>query len=302
MGVLTVLYREEGIQFVDPGFPPADSSLYAGGGNDGDSWRCAQCGARNAVPPDANGREAVLALMRRQRRGDLPLVRCAACGREHPVLEVAMRPSAWLRPGDLRDDVTGLTSDVPWEVFRGEPRADDIRQGGVGNCWYVCALSILAEAAPETLKNCVVTRAYNPAGAYKLRLCLAGEWRTLLVDDLLPCNALEMLAYVPARADVAAAPRPNRLVSTQVKAARRALWAPLLEKAAAKLHGSYEALAGGTFAEAFHTLTGFPVDQERLHGYTRDGGAWAAAARARGAAARAPRLINRLSLCVLHWG
>ena len=170
-----------------------------------------------------------------------------------------MRPSAWLRPGDLRDDVTGLTSDVPWEVFRGEPRADDIRQGGVGNCWYVCALSILAEAAPETLKNCVVTRAYNPAGAYKLRLCLAGEWRTLLVDDLLPCNALEMLAYVPARADAAAAPRPNRLVSTQVKAARRALWAPLLEKAAAKLHGSYEALAGGTFAEAFHTLTGFPL-------------------------------------------
>ena len=285
MGVLTVLYREEGIQFVDPGFPPAEASLYAGGGNDGDSWRCAQCGARNAVPPDANGREAVLALMQRQRRGDLPLVRCAACGREHPVLEVAMRPSAWLRPGDLRDDVTGLTSDVPWEVFRGEPRADDIRQGGVGNCWYVCALSILAEAAPETLKNCVVTRAYNPAGAYKLRLCLAGEWRTLLVDDLLPCNALEMLAYVPARADVAAAPRPNRLVSTQVKAARRALWAPLLEKAAAKLHGSYEALAGGTFAEAFHTLTGFPVDQERLHGYTRDGGAWAAHARARGAAA-----------------
>ena len=108
-----------------------------------------------------------------------------------------MRPSAWLRPGDLRDDVTGLTSDVPWEVFRGEPRADDIRQGGVGNCWYVCALSILAEAAPETLKNCVVTRAYNPAGAYKLRLCLAGEWRTLLVDDLLPCNALEMLATSP---------------------------------------------------------------------------------------------------------
>ena len=209
MGVLTVLYREEGIQFVDPGFPPADSSLYAGGGNDGDSWRCAQCGARNAVPPDANGREAVLALMRRQRRGDLPLVRCAACGREHPVLEVAMRPSAWLRPGDLRDDVTGLTSDVPWEVFRGEPRADDIRQGGVGNCWYVCALSILAEAAPETLKSCVVTRAYNPAGAYKLRLCLAGEWRTLLVDDLLPCNALEMLAYVPARADVATVRRPD---------------------------------------------------------------------------------------------
>ena len=56
------------------------------------------------------------------------------------------------RPGDLRDDVTGLTSDGPWEAFRGEPRADDIRQGGVGNCWFVCALSVLADCAPELLK------------------------------------------------------------------------------------------------------------------------------------------------------
>ena len=117
-------------------------------------------------------------------------------------------------------------------------------------------MSCLAECAPDLLKRCVLTRDYNPAGAYQVRLCRAGNWETVLVDDLFPTNALETLAYL--------------------KAARRALWAPLIEKAAAKLHGSYEVLAGGTFAEAFHMLTGFPVQQLRLDAYTSTGGAQSA--------------------------
>jgi calpain-15 len=40
------------------------------------------------------------------------------------------------------------------------------------------------------------------------------------VDDVFPTNAIHCLAYL--------------------KAARRQLWVPLIEKAAAKLHGSYE--------------------------------------------------------------
>ena len=38
---------------------------------------------------------------------------------------------------------------------------------------------------------------------------------------------------------------------------------PLIEKAAAK-SGSYEALNGGTFSEAFGMLTGMPVQNIRL--------------------------------------
>ena len=60
-------------------------------------------------------------------------------------------------------------SNVPWEVFRGDPRPDDIRQGIVGNCWFVCALSALAEA-PENLRRIVLTRSYSHAGAYQARV------------------------------------------------------------------------------------------------------------------------------------
>ncbi|KAH8049436.1 calcium-dependent cysteine-type endopeptidase [Aureococcus anophagefferens] len=182
-------------------------------------------------------------------------VKCGTCGRQHPLLEVALRPCDWLRPPDLRDDVTMLTSGravgVSWR-----PAPDDIRQGGVGNCWLVCALSVLADVAPWTLRDAVLTKDYNPAGAYQVRSA-RGRGHTVLVDDLFPTNALGCLAYL--------------------KAARRALWAPLVEKAAAKLHGSYEVLAGGTFAEAFHMLTGFPVQQLRLDAYTSTGGAAAKA-------------------------
>ena len=41
-----------------------------------------------------------------------------------------------------------------------------------------------------------------------------------------------------------------------------------LEKAYAKLHGCYEALEGGTFVEAFSTLTGMPVIRIHLSRYT----------------------------------
>ena len=58
-------------------------------------------------------------------------------------------------------------STVPWVVFRDEPRPDDIRQGGVGNCWFVCALSCLAEY-PDALKQIIPTHEYNPAGAYQV--------------------------------------------------------------------------------------------------------------------------------------
>lgn len=236
---IEVLYEQEGIVFVDPSFPPTPSSVY--GDEDPSTWRCAGCGGLNPISPEMNTRQGVLKILEdaRRNRGSGNLS-CKHCGRAQPALEVSMRPSGWLRPNDIRDDLTMQTSTVPWVVFREEPRPDDVRQGGLGNCWMVCALSVLAEVAPKLLRRCFeLSPVYAPSGAYRVRLNSAGAWHTVTLDDSLPVTALDTAAYL--------------------KPARRSLWAPLLEKAAAKLHGSYAALQGGSFAEAFGMLTGYPV-------------------------------------------
>ena len=248
MSVINLLYQEDGVVFVDPSFPPAPGSLY-NDPQDATRWTCSGCGSKNPLSGDAMSREGILRVIQAQRQGRMEHVSCRRCGTQHPLLEVGLRPSTWVRPNDLRDDLTQQTSSVPWVVFRSEPRADDLRQGGVGNCWFVCALSLVADKAPELLKKLFLTTVYNPAGAYQIKLNLGGHWHVVTVDDSFPVNALENAAYL--------------------KPARRSLWCPLVEKAAAKLHGSYEALNGGTFAEAFSMLTGFPVKRLRLGQYQR---------------------------------
>ena len=232
------LFKADGITFVDPSFPPTNRALYADE-RSSTTWECKNCRARNPIPPQPQTQELFQLLFDRSR--PMPMISCAKCSAQHALLETAMRPTDWQRPTMIRDDVTMQYSTVPWEVFRDEPRADDVRQGIVGNCWLVCALSCLADESPSLLRSIVLTKEVNPAGAYQVRLCFAGQWITVLVDDILPTNALGCSAYL--------------------KPARRSLWGPLIEKACAKLHGSYEALNGGTFTEAFSTLTGYPAQK-----------------------------------------
>ena len=72
-----------------------------------------------------------------------------------------------------------------------------------------------------------------------MRLCLAGHWRAVLVDDCIPCRSL----------DGGGQPAFSRSKGGE-------LWPLLIEKAFAKAHGSYQAIANGMAGEALTTLTG----------------------------------------------
>lgn len=90
-------------------------------------------------------------------------------------------------------------------------------QGSVGNCYLLSSLSCVVDKYPEFVSNYFLFNV-NPSGMYVVRLFNDGEWSNIVLDDKFPCNGIRPLY---------AKPHGNEI------------WVMLLEKAWAKLHGSY---------------------------------------------------------------
>lgn len=115
---------------------------------------------------------------------------------------------------------------------------NDILQGCLGDCWFLCAVASLAERA-AWIERIFVTKDYSEQGIYELRLAKNGEWMTVIIDDYFPCY--------PSGGPMFSRSNGNEL------------WVLLLEKAYAKVHGGYKTLTGGLPYEALIDLTGSPT-------------------------------------------
>lgn len=64
---------------------------------------------------------------------------------------------------------------------------NDIRQGGLGNCWMMSSASALAEK-PGRIKRMFLNteNKLNDAGIYAVNLYALGVQHTVIVDDMLP--------------------------------------------------------------------------------------------------------------------
>ena len=210
-------------------------------------------------------------------------------------------PSQPSRPGSSRPK-----EPLSWQRFPGLPvvtdygfRAADLRQGGVGDCWFLSALAVVAERH-DLIARLFADTASNSAGCYGVRFFLDGAWTSVLIDDRLPVTA------APRRPDLAFAARLafSRCGS---EASGQLLWASLLEKAYAKAHGSYQAISGGQISEALLDLTGAPTlsvdfterafDSERLWARMR---AWKRAELPMGCATDRDPELKEVGLCGGH--
>jgi len=61
----------------------------------------------------------------------------------------------------------------------------DVRQGAIGNCWFMAAASAMAEK-PKRLEKVFLNEETSKIGMYGVNLYTLGVKHTVIVDDFVP--------------------------------------------------------------------------------------------------------------------
>ena len=164
----------------------------------------------------------------------------------------------WYSITDINDEAT---------FFYDGTESNDVMQGALGDCWFISALSVIATKdyllRGEFNKNILedgkideeeikmmsegiyppIFHSFSTKGIYCFRFFKNFKWRYVIIDDRLPCHAVynqnqtKKLIFAHCRQD-------------------NEFWVPLIEKAYAKIHGSYYALVSGCIDDGLVDMTG----------------------------------------------
>ncbi|XP_059138837.1 calpain-A-like isoform X2 [Physella acuta] len=138
----------------------------------------------------------------------------------------------WKRPRDM--------SPNPEFISEGANQYD-LDQGALGDCWFIAGAAVLAATHPaEFAKVVPPDQGFTPdiyTGMFRFNFWWYGKWVEVIIDDYLPTDG-------------------TRLIYCSNIERQDEFWPCLLEKAYAKLRGSYENLDGGKLQDAMVDLTG----------------------------------------------
>ncbi|CAI9174521.1 unnamed protein product [Rangifer tarandus platyrhynchus] len=147
-----------------------------------------------------------------------------------PLLRKLPSRLQWKRPPELHSNPL---------FYSAKAKRLDLCQGLVGDCWFLAALQALSLHQDILSRVVPLNQSFTEqyAGIFQFWFWHFGKWVPVVVDDRLPVNEAGQLVFVS---------------STY----KNLFWGALLEKAYAKLSGSYEDLQRGQVSEALVDFTG----------------------------------------------
>jgi calpain, invertebrate len=164
---------------------------------------------------------------------------------------------AWCRPKEISPDVEP-------EFLVDGATSNDVNQGALGDCWLIGAMSILSsndayirgnfkpdlskpnEVSKEEQKGMMmgvyppIFHSFRKYGIYVFRFFKNSQWRFVIIDDKLPCYK--------------GGGTPDLIFASC--SVINEFWVPLLEKAYAKMHKTFQALFSGDLSDGLVDFTG----------------------------------------------
>ena len=108
----------------------------------------------------------------------------------------------------------------------------------------------------KTIGEIILTDKVNAAGCYPIRLCVDGVDTIVTVDDFVP--------FKKNKVD------EDKLAFSKTTVDENEIWMILLEKAIAKVYGSYEAMENKSVEKGFNILAGGPSVFYKLKDFVKD--------------------------------